>query len=895
MASLSNRLFANKRFEFSSKAFGDDKFAVVNMEGFEAISQPFRFTLTLVSDDASINFDKMLENPATFSIFAPDGASHTPYHGVLAEFDQLHRADGYVFYRAVLVPRLWRLSLYRISEVYLSEQSIPTTLETVLKNGRLTSADYELKLMGTYRPRSFVCQYQEPHLDFLSRWMEKEGMYYYFDHTGDADKLIVADNRTMHDAQATRINYRPGDQLDTGSSPDSVQDFVCRQRPLPHQVVLQDFNHRKASLTLKAEAIVSDSGIGEVMLYGENFRDLEEGNRYAKLRAEEIICGGKVFSGESTAVGLRSGYFAELSRHYREDFNGKYLITEIHHQGSQAGALLTGIQNQFSESGANAETSYHNSFRAIPAAVQFRAERVTAKPRVAGTMSATIDSEGSGEYAELDAYGQYKVQLPFDRTAKNANKGSARVRMATPYSGSDHGMHFPLHKDAEVLLSFIDGDPDQPVILGAVPNSDNANIVTQSNPHENRISTAGGNHLLMDDSKGKEAMWLHSPASNTTIGIGATTPDNDVSLWTSTSGNSNSLTVGSATAIFSGIKNSLTTSLENSISASMVNKYAIGASVGCSWGYDLAWKRGINATIDDSDTISLKTMAKTLGSETVWIAGGQYTVPRLAVQALKDTVISAAALGVAVNAVLGIGAAGEIAATKNQGKIWGFSQNNGAIYQKVQGGIGGGTAAAIAILLKLAAKSIFAHSGQEDRYASNIKVNDTHIDMDYCSATGEHSKLTLESDHIGLCVDTLLPGSESKLDMKSKTINLSANGLPSLTSELKLSAHNAELSTQNPAGKVVMKHPSSAEMELSSLGGIMQFNGNGIETSPSDVEARFERNFMNLSVDSAKLVGGAGASELDLSAGSATLTNAGATLSLRGGIARVNAQLIQLA
>ena len=354
MASLSNRLFANKRFDFNSKAFGESKFAVVTMEGFEAISQPFRFTLTLVSDDASIDFDTMLQNPATFRIYAPDGASSTPYHGILAEFDQLHRADGYVFYRAVLVPHLWRLSQYRISEVYLNEQSISTTLEAVLKNGRLTSADYELKLMGTYRPRSFVCQYQEPHLDFLSRWMEKEGMYYYFDHSGDSDKLIVLDNRTMHDAQATRINYRPGDQLDTGSSPDSVQDFVCRQRPLPNQVVLQDFNHRKASLTLKAEAIVSDSGIGEVMLYGENFRDLEEGKRYAKLRAEEIICGGKVISGESTAVGLRSGYFAELSRHYREDFNGTYLITEIHHQGSQAGALLTGIQSQFNESGANA-------------------------------------------------------------------------------------------------------------------------------------------------------------------------------------------------------------------------------------------------------------------------------------------------------------------------------------------------------------------------------------------------------------------------------------------------------------------------------------------------------------------------------------------------------------
>ena len=597
MASLADRLLANKRFEFSSVAFASDKFAVVEMEGFEAISRPFRFTLTLVSDDASIDFDTMLRNPATFVIYSPDGRASTPYHGVLAEFDQLHRADGYVFYRVVLVPRLWRLSLYRISEAYLGEQPITSTLETVLRNGQLSAADYEFRLTGTYRPRTFVCQYEETHLDFVSRWMENEGIYYYFDHSSGADRLVAIDICTMQDAQAVRVDYRPDDEMDTGASSNSVRDFVGRQKPLPHDVILQDYNYRKAGVQLKAQALVSEHGLGQVMIYGENFRDEQEGTRYAKLRAEEIICQGKVFSGEATAVGLRSGYFAELSHHYRDDFNGRYLVTEIHHQGSQAGALLSGIRSPYSDGSQGGETSYHNSFRAIAATVQFRPERATPKPRVAGTMNATIDSEGSGEYAELDEFGQYKVQLPFDLTDKNANKGSARVRMATPYSGSDHGMHFPLHKDAEVLLSFIDGDPDRPVIVGTVPNSENRSIVSQSNPHENRITTAGGNQVYMSDTKGKEVMWLHSPFHNSTIGLGSTKAEGGGSVWTSTAGSSESVTVGATSSVFAGEKNSVTVSYESALAASLTNKFTLGANVAFGWSYDVTWKKGRSVTL----------------------------------------------------------------------------------------------------------------------------------------------------------------------------------------------------------------------------------------------------------------------------------------------------------
>ncbi|TDY97878.1 UNVERIFIED_ORG: Rhs element Vgr protein [Herbaspirillum seropedicae] len=589
MSSLSNRLLANKRFEFASSAFDADKFAVVNVEGYESLSRTFRFALTLVTDDADVDFDTMLRYPATFTLYAPDGKHSVPYHGVLSGFEQLHRSDGYVFYRAVLVPRLWRLSLSRISEVYLNEQTIPAIIEGVLKGARLPASAFELKLTGSYRPRSFVCQYQETHLDFLSRWMEKEGMYYWFEHEGGSDKLVIGDHRRMHAAEAIKVNYRPADELDTGAAPDAVQAFVCRQKPLPFQVILQDFNHRKANVELKVADVVSEHGFGDVMIYGENFRSEEEGKRYARLRAEEIACGGKVFSGDATAVGLRSGYFMELAHHYREDFNGKYLVTEVRHEGSQAGALLEGIRSPFSGQGAGGETHYRSSFAAIPADVQFRAERATAKPRVAGTMNATIDGEGSGEYAELDEYGQYKVQLPFDQSDKRANKGSARVRMATPYAGSNHGMHFPLHKNAEVLLSFTDGDPDQPVILGAVPNSENASLINATSATENRISTKGGNQMHMSDVKGKEVIWLNSPFHHSSIGIGSVDPRGGGSIFSATKGSSDSVSFGNSNSMSFGSKNSLSVGTSNSLDLSLSNKVSIGASVSVGLSNDIKW------------------------------------------------------------------------------------------------------------------------------------------------------------------------------------------------------------------------------------------------------------------------------------------------------------------
>jgi len=896
MTFLANKLGTDKRFEFQSKAFGKDKFAVVEMEGFEAISKPFQFTLTLVTDDADIDFDTMLRMPATFSIFSQDGKREVPYHGVLAGFEQLHRVDGYVFYRAILVPRLWKLSQFRISEVYLNEQTIPAIVESILHSVQLASGtDYELKLKGQYRARSFVCQYQETHLDFISRWMEKEGMYYYFQH-GDQDKLLIVDGKVEHDPATQDVNYRPVDELDAGVESDTVRTFMCRQTPLPRQVILQDYNHRKAALELKAQAGVSENGLGDVMIYGENFRTQEEGNRYAKLRAEEILCGGKVFSGESTAVGLRAGFFMKLARHYRAAFNDKYLITEIRHEGSQAGALIGGGKSSINDA-PEAKTHYSNSFRAVPASVQFRAERVTPKPRVAGTMNATIDAEGSGQYAELDEYGQYKVQLPFDMTKKDAAKGSARVRMATPYAGKGHGMHFPLLKDSEVLLSFTDGDPDQPVIVGAVPNSENKNVVAQDVEQYNRIATAGGNQIFMGDTQGKEVMWLHSPFHNSSIGLGSIDPKGGGSILSSTTGSSESITIGATNKFSVGTNFTLNASVDTSITAGITTKFSVADNM--AWGYskDVNWKGGQSLTIGSQDSWEYKKDAKTQVHNSVLISGGQRAAVAEPAEALIGTIQAATIASTVVNVLANVASAAVIGVAADNNWDSGTPNNDGKVGFKTrtsyasiiaQIGISGLSSLAVALVIKNAAKALKG-AMVDASYASNIRVDDSGV---------------------SIWSDSLVPFAQGTIDVKPQTVSLTSESIVAGQSALTLNPESATLKARtmagtgatlliDPAGATLSATPAinlaagAATATLEPAGISMECGAGSVEITPAIITAEIAGGG-SIDLEPVGVLLTAGTSSIAMTAAGVEMEYAASTLSLTAAGAMVDGAMIML-
>lgn len=675
-------LDSHLRFTFSSGASAIDLFFVVDLDGFEAIGRPFRFTLTLAAPIALvIDAEKILNDAATLTIRVPgvDGQI-AAYHGVLAEFDELQKIGDQAFYRAVLVPRLARAALNRLSDVYLKSQPVAATIKDVLLASGLPSSDFRFALSGQYETRESVCQYQESSFDFVSRWLEKEGMYYYFEHGNvqatdqsvDAASqraiMVIVDDTIKLPADVLPLYYRPPGHTETGNAQQAVQQFICRRTRLPKQVVLQDFNYHKAALPLRVVHQVAANGSGDVMIYGEDFRNEEQGHRYAKLRAEELACSGMRYFGESTAVGLRSASFVKLNDSpLAADASGHFLVTEITHSGSQATLLLGAVKHPFGA--ADGAIYYRNRFTAIPGKVPFRTARTTPKPYIAGSMSARIDADSNSIYANLDQYGQYNIQMPFIQHSSDAtgadpkppDHGSARIRMATPYAGSDHGMAFPLHRGTEVLLSFLNGDPDQPVIVNAVPNSDNASLVNNKAPQYNRIVSAGGNKITLDDTAGSQEITLSTPNGKGAVSIGG---EDGNSFFTMA--NTNSVTVGATNHVAIGPNHGISLSTETKLSAALATNLAVGMSLSYSLGSDIKWNSSYSRTtsIDDGVNYSLKDENRMQSCRGIYMSGGYKASDSAKLKflearkdKLKTTIAQMAALSIAVGTAAGVSTA----------------------------------------------------------------------------------------------------------------------------------------------------------------------------------------------------------------------------------------------
>lgn len=505
-------------FQFQSQAVDKNTFVVARFHGEEGLSQLYSFEILLVSEKADLDLEAILQSPAVFTIKSKNG--DLPYHGILASFEQLHKADTWVFYRAVLRPKLWWLTLTHHNQVFLNKK-LDQFLTDVLQDGGLsTGLDFQFKLQGQYPVWDYLCQYSESHFGFLSRWLERDGVYYWFEQGPQGEKMVASDTRIAHTPMPGHetFHYAPPTGLDAAQADEVVKNFTLKRTPMPKSLLVKDYNYEKPSLDLTGRAMVADRGRGEIYIYGEHFKDLGEGNRLAQVRADEWKCREQVFHGLSNAPAIRPGYVFTLDRHYRGDFNQSYLTVAMTHEGSQERYLLSGL----GVSGLSDKDNlfYRNHFECIPGTVQFRPVRETDKPRIHGAISAKIDAAGSGQYAELDSQSRYKVILPFDLSGRSGGKASAYVRMMQPYAGADMGMHAPLHKGTEVLLSFIDGDPDRPVISGAIPNPETPGPVNDGNQTMVRLKSGGGNVIHMEDQEGSQRILLHTPTTGSFIRVG---------------------------------------------------------------------------------------------------------------------------------------------------------------------------------------------------------------------------------------------------------------------------------------------------------------------------------------------------------------------------------------
>jgi len=518
MKEISDKSTGKLKYSFTSSIFDSETFTVIDFNGDEGLSRLYHFNITLVSEKSDIDLIELLHKPAQFTIHRDEG-ENVVYHGILSSFTQLRQINGYMLYQTCLVPRFWWLTLTHYNQVF-HHKSVPEFVEQLIKGALLSSEDYEFRLMGDYEKADFTCQFEETHFSFISRWLEREGIHYFFDQTATCEKIIFSDTNIAHTEchLGVRPRYSPPSGL-TAPDKELVQRFRCRKRAVPQNIQLKDYSYNKPSVEINGLAEVDSGAKGNWYVYGDHFSTPLQGNRLAKIRSQELICGREQFYGESTVPFLHPSCAFELTNHYREQFNQNYLTVTVSHWGNQIAFLNPVVKQAFSE--REHEAPYRNTFSAIPVSVQFRPPRTTRSPKIKGVIHAKIDGDTSGKYAELDEMGRYRVKLPFDMSEQGNINNSTRLRMVQPYAGKNSGMHFPLHKDSEVLLSFIDGNPDRPIISAAVPNPETPSPVTSADQTTSKITTAGGNKIHMEDEEGNQRILLHTPTSNTWVRMGS--------------------------------------------------------------------------------------------------------------------------------------------------------------------------------------------------------------------------------------------------------------------------------------------------------------------------------------------------------------------------------------
>ena len=493
-----------------------DQLLFHRMEGEEDLGHPFRYELTLLSKDGDLVLSDLLGQVVTVELSLRD-TTPTPnagvrfFNGYVTRFSRQGFDGNYHVYSATVRPWLWLLSQPSNCRIF-QNKTVPDIIKDVFRGHGLT--DFQESLTGDYSPREFVVQYRETDLNFVSRLMEDAGIYYFFMHQTDKHTLVLADSYGAHQ----KVNgyeevpyFRPGNVQQ--SLPDHIDDWETVLRIQPGTVVLNDFNFKtpKANLLAKRSAPNShEKADFEDYAYPGNYLKGDEGEARACLRLEELNAQYERARGGGNARGLTTGSLFDLSGHPIDSENREYLVT---------GATFT-IEgpNYESQSGSSAEEPFRCTLEAIDSHCHFRTQPGTPRPTVAGPQTAIVVGKDSEEIW-TDQYGRVKVQFHWDRDGKDDENSSCWVRVAQVWAGTGFGaINIPRIGD-EVIVDFLEGDPDRPIITGRVYNADNkVPYDLPKNKTQTGIktrSTKGGNpdnfnEIRFEDLKGKEELHIQA-------------------------------------------------------------------------------------------------------------------------------------------------------------------------------------------------------------------------------------------------------------------------------------------------------------------------------------------------------------------------------------------------
>lgn len=494
---------------------GEDTLMFESMSATEELGRMYTIEIEALSSKPDLDPMDLLGKTVSVTVETQkDGKRFL--HGHVVSFGLVGIASGYFQYRLTVQP--WTAFLTRrANNRIFQNQGIQDILKKIFDECP-ESPQYRFQLGLSHPTWEYCVQYRETDFNFVSRLMEEHGIYYYFEHSAEGHVMVLVDGIDSH--EPCPLNYDKVPFILQGSGQGVVDtEFVSEWRQSnsiqPEKATIRDYDFKKPKQKLEnfnADPVVKHGGEKEFYDYPSSFQVAGGGGMEARIRLEELQARRMRIQGSGTARGLLCGYTFDLTDHPRSDQNIKYLL------------LSTQFYARISspEAGQDATTVIQTSFTAAPANLPFRPQRITPKSHVAGPQTAIVVGP-SGEEIHCDEYGRVKVQFYWDREGAMDDKSSCWIRVSHPWAGQGWGAISIPRIGQEVIVDFIEGDPDQPIITGRVYNAEQT--VPFSLPGKKVVSGiksqthkgAGYNELTMDDTAGKELVNIHAQFDMTTV------------------------------------------------------------------------------------------------------------------------------------------------------------------------------------------------------------------------------------------------------------------------------------------------------------------------------------------------------------------------------------------
>lgn len=518
-----------------STPLGNDYLLANRMVCIEGLNKLFSIELDLLHDETSpgsvptaIKSDRVLGSVFCLSVHQ-EGDVDRYFNGICQRFSQGPRNERFSSYRAILVPTVWVLTQNCRSRIF-QDKTVPEILEIVL-----AGFAFDNEIQGKFEQRNYCVQYRESDWDFASRLMEEEGIFYFFEHMQDSHRLVLGNNQQSHRPcrSQTKIPFT-NDRSDLGENwTPQIQSWMIDEQICSGVHELRDYNFQLPLNDLRGEHASRFDVGGNRSLeikdwpgdYANHFDGIDHGgqeapsrfdlifearDRTVKNRQEEIDVAYKTIRGTSDCCSLAGGFHFEFIRHPHREQNGKYVLTSVRHSA---------IQSPVYVSEQSVENSYEVEFDCIPQGGSFppyRPPRVTPRPVIHGSQTATVVGNKDDEIF-TDKYGRVKVHFHWDSSQHNDQRSSAWLRYGTLFAGNSWGSMFIPRVGHEVIVDFLEGDPNQPIIVGSVYNEKNkphyelpkyktlSYIKTRSTPQ-----AKGFNELRFEDKAKKEQVFVHS-------------------------------------------------------------------------------------------------------------------------------------------------------------------------------------------------------------------------------------------------------------------------------------------------------------------------------------------------------------------------------------------------